>query len=115
MEGEAIVSREPITFWSVNPQTGLMFQPGHELHGQQLKDKVVVYPCGCGAVGYFLWLMKQAGNAPKALLVMRPYSQELADAVLANVPFVYGFDQNLLNAVSTGDYLIVDGYNGTVR
>jgi predicted aconitase with swiveling domain len=114
-EGEALVCREPITFWSVDRTTGVLYHPGHELNGRTLKDKILVYPCGSGAVGYFLWLLKQAGTSPKALVNMRPYSQELIDAVFAGIPMVGGFDQNLLSTVGTGDHLVVDGTEGTVE
>ena len=107
-EGEALVCHEPVTFWSVDQTTGLFCQPGHELCGKSIKDKVLVYPCGCGAVGYFLWLLKSAGTGPRALITMKPYSQEAIDAIFAGIPLVYGFDQNVMDLVQDGDYVFVN-------
>jgi predicted aconitase with swiveling domain len=107
-EGEALTCREPITFWSVDQETGRFCQPGHELYDKSINNKVLVYSCGCGAVGYFLWLLKIAGNEPKALVMMQPYSQEVIDAISANIPVVYGFDQNILLTIENGDYVFVN-------
>ena len=115
VEGEALVCHEPLTFWSIEHATGVIYQPGHELHGKCVKDKVVVYPCGCGPVGYLLYTLKKAGGNPKGIVNMSPYHHEIIDAILAEIPMVYGFDHNLLEIVQTSDLVSLDANNGTIE
>ncbi len=43
--GELIVSSEPISFLGgVDPKTGIVIDPNHELKGQSIKDKVLFIP-----------------------------------------------------------------------
>lgn len=114
-EGEALVCHEPLTFWNVDPATGGIYRPGHEAHGKSLKGKVVIYPCGCGPTGYHLYLLKKTGGGPKAIVNMKPYHHELIDAILAEIPMVYGFDHNLLEIVETGDQVLVNADDGIIE
>ena len=113
-EGEALVCHEPLRFTSGEPADGIINQPGNELHGKSVKNKVVVYPCGCGGVGYFLYQLRKAGGNPKAIVNMKPYHHEVIDAIFAEIPMVYGVDQNLLEIVQTGDYISVNADEGTI-
>ncbi|MCF0227124.1 MAG: DUF126 domain-containing protein, partial [Methanobrevibacter sp.] len=48
-EGELIVSSEPISFLGgVDPETGTIIDPNHELKGEIIKDKVLFIPGGKG-------------------------------------------------------------------
>ena len=114
VKGEALVCHEPLQFLFFEQSTGVLYQPGHELHGRSIKDKVVVYPCGCGGVGCLLYFLKKAGGSPKAIVNMRPYHHEIIDAIFAQIPMVYGFDHNLLEIVETGDHVDVDADEGII-
>ena len=117
-DGEALVCHEPLAFlvmlWVVDQATGIINLPGHELHGKSIKDKILVYPYGCGGVGYFLYLFKKAGVGPKAIVNMKPYDQDIIDAIFAQVPIIYGFDRNLLEIVETGNHVHVDADEGII-
>ncbi len=117
-EGEALVCHKPlallIILWVVDQTTGVVNLPGHELHGKSIKDKILVYPCGCGGNGYFLYLFKKAGIGPRAVINMRPFDQDMIDAIFAQVPMVYGFDHNLPQIIESGDHVDVDANNGVV-
>ena len=42
VEGEAIVSREPIGFFGgVDPNTGVVIEKGHSLEGENIKGKIL--------------------------------------------------------------------------
>ena len=44
-EGELIVSSEAISFLGgVDPETGVVIDPNHELKGESIKDKVLFIP-----------------------------------------------------------------------
>jgi predicted aconitase with swiveling domain len=48
--GEALVSKTAISFLgSVNPETGMVVEEGHELNGISIADKILIFPIGKGS------------------------------------------------------------------
>lgn len=117
-EGEALVCHKPlallIILWGIDQTTGVINLPDHELHSKSIKDKILVYPCGCGGNGYFLYLFRKAGVGPRAVINMQPFEQDMIDAIFAQIPMVYGFDHNLLQIIESGDHIDVDANKGVV-
>lgn len=114
-EGEALVSHGPLKFFPpMDDTTGTIYEPGHELHGKSVKDKVVFCACGCGPSYYGLFMLRQWGASPKAIVAMKPYHQLVEDAVVVGIPMVYGFDHNILDMVENGDSVIIDSEKGTI-
>ena len=96
--------------------TGVIHDPEAKIKGQSVAGKVVVYPGERGATSnpYGLYMLRKAGNVPKALITVGPDTMATAGAVLANIPIVYRLDQNPMEVIETGDYVQVDGNSGTV-
>ena len=70
-EAEAIVSREPIGFYGViDARTGIVIEHGHELEGQCVTGKVLVFPCGKGSTvgSYVIYGLKKNGVGPAAIV-----------------------------------------------
>ncbi|MCK5022795.1 MAG: DUF126 domain-containing protein, partial [Candidatus Aenigmarchaeota archaeon] len=70
-EGEAIVSSEPIGFYGgIDIETGNVIEKGHELEGQSVKDKILVFPNGKGSTvgSYVIYGMHKNGVGPKAII-----------------------------------------------
>ena len=62
-----------------------------------------------------VWLAKQAGNAPKAV-VCASLDQVLASGVLtAEIPTVEIRDQDPTKVIRSGDYVVVDASQGVVK
>jgi predicted aconitase with swiveling domain len=117
-EGEAIVSGTPFSFLGeLDPSTGMIASPSHELFGQSIKGKIFVCPTGKGSSGGpgISYLAKKAGNMPKAMIVTQ-IEPVLAAAILAaDIPAVDQLDKNPLEVIKTGDYVEVDADRGIVR
>ncbi len=118
-EGEALVCRKPFMFLSyVDMESGLVHAKGHELEGKNVKDKIMVLPCGCGSTGEepSLLMLKEAGVAPRAVISgSAMYSPGVIGAIIACIPMMYGLDQNALGLIETGDYVKVDANNGIIE
>ena len=56
--GELIVSNKPLSFLGgVNPDSGVVIDPHHDLNGQCIKDKILFIPGGKGStVGYLCYI-----------------------------------------------------------
>jgi len=111
----ALVSREPIGFYGgVDPKSGVVIERGHELEGQRVSGRVLVFPCGKGSTvgSYVIYGLAQNGAAPAAIVNAETEIIVATGAILAGIPCVDGVD---LSALCTGDLLEVDADEGTVR
>jgi hypothetical protein len=108
-EGVALVSPEPIGFLGgVDPETGVVVEPGHPLLGQCVAGRVLAFPTGKGStVGSFtLYRMAKTGTAPVAILNAESEAIVAVGAILGDIPMV---DQVDLARIQTGDWVRVRG------
>jgi hypothetical protein len=116
--GEALVTRETISGWGgVNPMQGTIIETRHELRGQSFKDKVLVFPGAKGSSGWSVVFhtARLAGTAPKALVFNEMTTKVALGAVVMRAPAVTGLDRDPLEVIETGDWVVVDGDEGTVE
>jgi hypothetical protein len=117
-EGEALVTRDAVPGWGgVNPLEGIITETGHELRGLSFKDKVLVCRGAKGSSGWssMYHITRLAGTAPKAMIFNEMTTKVALGAVVMRVPSVTCLDQDPLEVIETGDWVIVDGDEGTVE
>jgi len=113
--GEAIVSRTPIGFYGgIDPKTGIVIEKGHELEGQSVKDRILIFPKGKGSTvgSYVIYGLKKNGVAPAAIVNRETETIVATGVILAGIPCVDGID---IDKIKTGDKLVVDADNATVE
>lgn len=113
-EGEALVSREPLSFYGgVDPKTGIVIEKGHELEGKCVKGKILVFPSGKGSTvgSYVIYALKSNGVAPAAILNRETETIVATGVILADIPCVDRIDVSL---IKTGDKVIVNADRGLV-
>ncbi|MCK4831060.1 DUF126 domain-containing protein, partial [bacterium] len=111
----ALVSSEPIGFYGgIDAKTGIFIEKGHELEGQSVQDKILVFPCGKGSTvgSYVIYGLKKNDVGPKAIVNQETETIVATGAILAGIPCVDGVD---ITQLKTGDKLVVDADNGTVE
>jgi predicted aconitase with swiveling domain len=122
-KGEAIVSTQPFGFFGgVNPSTGLVIDKWHELYGQNIKGKVMVYPEGRGStVGAAVVLeLVRTGCAPAAIINRKIETITAAGGLMAkkfynkDMPMVDRLSEDPIKAIKTGDIVEVNGTTGEV-
>jgi len=114
VEGESIVSKEPIGFYGgVDAKTGIFIEKGHELEGKSIKGKILVFPCGKGSTvgSYVIYGLAKNNQAPLAIVNKETETIVATGVILAGIPCI---DHIPVERFSTGDHLIVDATNGTV-
>ena len=107
--GVALVSAAPIGFLGgLDPETGVVIEPGHPLHGQSVAGRVLVFPTGKGSTvgSYTLYRLAKRGVGPVALINARSEAIVAIGAIMAGIPMVDGID---INRIATGDTVEVDG------
>jgi uncharacterized protein len=115
--GEAIVTREAISFnGGVDNMTGIVTEPGHELEGQNIAGKVLVFLTGKGSTGgsYKIYDMVSRGTAPVAFIQVTPEGVTTIGAIIGNIPVVAGLDQDPTQVISNGDFIEMDADAGIV-
>lgn len=114
-EGVALVSAQPIGFLGgVDPETGLIVEPGHPLEGRSVVGRILVFPNGKGSTvgSYVLYRMAQTGTAPAAIINAESEAIVAVGAIIADIPMV---DQVDITKIRTGDRVRLDGDQLAVR
>ena len=115
VEGEALVTSMGISFYGgVDPESGVVVERGHELEGQCIAGKVLVFPTGKGSTvgSYSLYRLKKNGTAPAAILNAECETITAVGCILAEIPCV---DHISIEKIMTGEKLRVDAQNATVE
>jgi hypothetical protein len=103
--GRALVSEEPIGFLGgVDPDTGVVIEPGHPLEGQSVAGRVLVFPTGKGSTvgSYTLYRLARNGLGPAAIVNAEADPVVAGGAVIADIPMVDHVD---LSRIHTGDWV----------
>ncbi|MCJ7661911.1 MAG: DUF126 domain-containing protein [Anaerolineales bacterium] len=114
-QGEALVTTMGISFFGgVDPETGVVVEKDHQLEGQSISGKVLVFPTGKGSTvgSYTLYRMKHAGKAPLAIVNAECETITAVGCIISEIPCV---DQIELEQIKTGDKILVDGDEGIVE
>ena len=112
--GEALVSQQAIGFYGgVDAETGLVIEKDHELEGQNVKGRILVFPQGKGSTvgSYTLYRMKKEGTAPIAILNRECETIVAVGAIIAEIPCL---DQIEIERIPDDAVLLVDGDAGKV-
>ncbi len=107
--GEALVSPEPIGFLGgVDPETGIVIEPGHALEGQSITGRVLVFPTGKGStVGSYVMLsLAKASVGPAGIICADAEPTIAVGAIISDIPMV---DQVDMVHFQTGDRVSIEG------
>ncbi len=114
-EGPALVSPAPIGFLGgVDPDTGIVLEPGHPLQGRSVAGKVLVFPTGKGSTvgSYTILRLARSGHGPAALVNAESEAIVAVGAIIADIPMV---DQVDIGLIRDDDWVIVEDGTVTVR
>ncbi len=121
-DGEVVATSQPISFWGgVDPATGVIIDPRHELFNRSIAGKILAFPYGKGSSTSSLMILELArvGKAPAAIINVQ------TEPILATGPIVcrhfYGveipvvtLDQALFDTLRSGQRARVDTCAGRV-
>lgn len=114
VEGEAIVSVEPIGFYGgIDLNTGVVIEKGHPLEGQSVKGKILVFPNGKGSTvgSYVIYGLEKNGVGPLGIINRETETIVATGAILAGIPCVDHID---INQINTGDHVVLNADEGEV-
>ena len=101
-------------FGGVDPDTGMVVERGHELLGQTIAGKVLVFPTGKGSTvgSYTLFRLKKNGLAPAAILNAECEPITAVGCIISEIPCI---DHVPLGFLTNNMTVCVDGGAATVE
>ena len=108
-EGKALVSSSPMSFYGgVNPDSGEVIERGHELQGQSVKGKILVFPSGKGSTvgSYVLYRLAKNGAAPRAIINSKCETIVAVGAIISEIPCIDKVD---ISKIRMGARVKVEG------
>ena len=108
--GPALVTGQAISFLgNVNPETGIVVDPAHELFGESIAGKVLVFPGGKGSTvgSYVIYQLKKRDLAPAAMINLVSEPIVAVGAVISGIPLVDRVGEEVLR-IKSGTMVEVD-------
>jgi uncharacterized protein len=115
--GSLLVSPAPISFLSgVDPETGIIVEKGHPLHGTSIAGRILAFPYGKGSTvgSYVLYALSRNGHAPAAIINIEAEAIIATGAIIGEIPMVDRLDIPLAQ-MKDGTMVTVDGDLGEVE
>jgi len=116
VEGEVMVQKENFSFFGDANRDNGVINVGTNA-GKSFKDKILVFPQSKGSTlaPYVVTDCKRNGVAPKAILCQKADGVVAMVAILADIPTMDQFDENIVEVVKTGDRVRVDPDKGFIE
>ncbi|MDR3321220.1 MAG: DUF126 domain-containing protein [Synergistaceae bacterium] len=118
--GPALVSCEPICFYLIEPETGVVVEDGHVLEGRSMEGAVLVAHAGKGSSvvqmdGLYKISVRHKG--PVAVILRNPDPVFVSALLVMEIPSVYGVDEKFFDFIAERDgaMITVDADAGEIR
>jgi hypothetical protein len=114
VKAEALVTKEGISFFGgVDPNTGKIVEVGHELEGELITGKVLVFPIGKGSTvgSYTMYRMMKNKTAPAAIINEKIDTVIAVGCIISEIPCIDKVD---IKKIKTNDLVVVNGTEGYV-
>ena len=108
--GPALVTGQAISFLgNVNPETGVVVDPAHELFGECIAGKVLIFPGGKGSTvgSYVIYQLQKRGLAPVAMINLVSEPIVAVGAIISGIPLVDRVPEEVLR-IKSGTMVEVD-------
>jgi len=115
-KGPLLIGPDPISFLSgVDPETGIVIEPGHPLKGTDITGSVLAFEYGKGSTvgSYILYALSRNGHAPAAIINKEAETIIAVGAIMGKIPMIDRIGTPLID-LPTGKEAEVDGNRGTL-
>ncbi|WP_407354720.1 DUF126 domain-containing protein [Methanolobus sp. WCC5] len=116
-EGEVLLTHDPISFLgNVDPETGIVAEPQHELYGQSIGGKILVFPHGKGSTvgSYVIYQLFKNNVAPAAMINLESEPIVAVGAIISGIPLVDRLEKDPFGLLKNGDRVVVNSTDAFV-
>ncbi len=101
---------------NIDPRTGMVVDPGHELYGESISGKVLIFPGGKGSTvgSYVIYQLKKKDLAPAAMINLRSEPIVAVGAIISGIPLVDRVPSDILQ-LKNGTFIEVDSDRELIR
>ena len=106
--GVALVSPAPIGFLGgVDPDSGMVIEPGHPLEGESVAGRVLVFSTGKGSTvgSYTIYRLKRNGLAPAGMVCAESEPIVAVGAIISDIPML---DHVPIEEIQSGDSIHIE-------
>lgn len=117
-KARAVVSKDHIMFYLIDPATGTLIEKAHDLEGKSIAHKTLIFPGGKGSSvvqADGLYQLNQKDNSPAAMIIMHPETVLVSSAIIMEIPMVDRVEPEFYETVKDGDWILVDADKGIVE
>lgn len=114
-EGELLISKDAVCFYTVEPETGIVIESNHDLKGEDISGKILVMPSGKGSSvvqADGLYKIAQTGKAPAGIIVKHADPVLVSAVIIMNVPMVHKVDEKFYEKMKNGSKVKLDADAG---
>lgn len=118
VRGLALVSMQGFGIrYDLNLETGMIGNREHDLFGEFIKDRVLVFtkPKGGIAASWALAKLTEAGIGPRAIIFRQASPIFAQGALFAGIPMLHCLDDDPCTLLRSGDEVLVRAEKGTVE
>ena len=109
-----LVSRQGISFYGgVDPESGIVLEAGHDLRGQCIAGRLLVFPSGKGSTvgSYTLYRLARGGKMPSGIINANCETITAVGCIIGDIPCIDLVDISL---IPDGVVATLDAENGTL-
>ena len=114
VEGEILVSKDPINFYMVSPEKGTIIEQDHALTDKVIAKKIIVFPIDKGSSVVQmdgLYQMSKFDNKPAGFIVLDLSTVLVSNAIIMDIPLIR-VDQQTYDKFCEGQKVKMDGDSG---
>lgn len=104
--GNLIISRDPISFFGmINKNNGLIIDKKHDLYNKSIKNKILLFPYGCGSTvgSYILYQMKKNNVSPLGIINIKCETIIAIGAIMSGIPLIDSLEIDPYSILKDGD------------
>ena len=118
VEARAIISKDNIMFYLINPETGEVIENAHDLQGKSIANKILIFPGGKGSSvvqADGLYQLKMRQNMPAAMVIQHTETVLVSSAIIMEIPMVDKVAPAFYEEVKEGDLVRIDADHEVVE
>jgi predicted aconitase with swiveling domain len=113
--GQVLFSEDPVCFYLIDPQTGVVLEKEHCLYGQCVTGRILVFPYGKASSvvqADGMYQLQLTGKGPAGLIVQDADTTLAASAIIFGLPLVDRMAATFYQEIRDGDFLQLDAEQG---
>lgn len=117
ISGDLLISKHPISFFGmIDKNKGIIIDKDHDLYNQSIKNKILLFPNGCGSTvgSYIIYQLKKNNVAPLGIINIKCDTIIAIGAIMSNIPVIDSLSENPYLLLHNGDYIKIDGDNSLI-